>query len=128
MDDSQPQTPWHLWAVGLLAMFLHGWGTMFGAWFLFTGGPSTAVDFLWLPALAAGTFGGIALLLRRREARSLFVVSAAIGLASLGFLFMPTSSDQPGPMIVAVNGLMLAAGAGLLLLYARAMVRRGVLR
>jgi len=117
----------HLWGVGVLATFLFGWGAAFGVWFVTTGALTAAVDLVWVPALVAGAGGAIALLLRRRVGVVLFAIAAALGLLSLGFLLAP-SPDQPGAMIVAVNGLMLAAGGGALHIYARAMARRGFLR
>lgn len=128
MEPSRPNAPMHLWLVGLLATFLFGWGALFGIWFLTTGALTAAVDFVWVPALVAGAAGAIALPLRRRAAGPLFAIAGTLGLLSLGFLLTPASPDQPGAMIIAVNGLMLAAGGGALLIYARAMARRGVLR
>lgn len=120
--------PWHIWLVGVLAGVFHGWGAVFGAWYLFTGALTAIIDLVWLLALAAGLLGAILLLLRRRQAMWSFAVTGLVGLASLAFLFVPDAPEQPGAMIIAVNGIMLSVGAGLFLLYARAMARRGVLR
>ena len=126
MPELKTSAPRHLWVVGVASLAAFGWGATFGAAYALTGALRAGADFLWPGGLGAGPAGAVALLLRRKLAGPLFLATGMSGLASLGFLMAPGPGD-PGPMIIAVNGMFLAVGGALLLLYARAMARRSVL-
>ena len=127
MDRSLTKTPWHLWVVALLVMVLFGWGAGWGLWFLLTGPLDTIIDVVWLVGLVAAVLGSAALLMHHKAALILFGVVVVAALVSAGVPFLP-GTEEPWLPVVAVNVAMLLVGGCLLLLYARSMVRRGVLR
>lgn len=136
-----PKAPWHLWAVGLLAVLWNAAGayTIMSAQ---TGtlegiSPDEAAYYLTQPAwfvaltdiaLIAAITAGIALLLRSRFAASLFAISlVAIAVTAAYDLAMGTSRmyANAGALVVTILIWVLAA---LQLWYAMAMRRKGVLR
>lgn len=127
MDVSGARTPWHLWAVGLFVLVLYGWGARWGLWFLLTGALSEVIEIFWLAGLWAAALGSIALLLRRKEARLLFVAVVVAAVVSAISVLVGASGGMWLPVVV-VNCVTHLFGGGLLLLHARAMARRGVLR
>jgi len=140
----QPQTPWHLWVVGLLALLWNAGGVY--SWYSVMlgdpeamGFPADAIAYLqnypaWaLVAYTMGTWGAflgsLALLARKALARWLFVI-AIIGLGGTTlyervFSTLPQSLQGTGQIIFTV---IIWATTLALLLYARAMSNKGVLR
>lgn len=140
----QVRTPWHLWAVGVLATLWNA-GGMF-AWYSIMFGDPEAMEFtpdmveyfnaypVWaLITYTMGTwgafFGSLLLLLRRKLAIILFVI-AIIGLAGTtlyerAIATMPEAFQGTGQLIFAIVIWSTTIG---LLLYARAMASKGVLR
>jgi hypothetical protein len=135
------KTPWHLWAVGILALLWNGSGAytiiMAQAGRLADVGPEEAAYYaaqpLWLViwtdvALFAGIAAAVALLLRSRTAVWLF--GLALVLIILGDIYDVAAGTSL--VLVARNWLVLTliiiAIAILQFLYAWAMRRRMVLR
>lgn len=136
------KVPWHLWVVGGLAVL---WNALGGYDFIMTATQNAAylkryppemLDYwknmpVWLWGLwAIGVFGGLAgslaLLLRRRIAYGLFIASflgAALSMALGSF-----DKDAPQMEGTAVFSLVILGIALLLIVYARWLSRRDVLR
>lgn len=142
--DTDTPTPWHLWVVGILGLLWNSVGafdylmteTKNEAYMsrftpeqleFFYGFPTWVVA-LWALAVWGGVLGAVLLLMRRRWAVPVFLVSFLSmilttihnyviedGLAVMG---------GPGPLLFSAVIFVVAV---LLLLYARAMERRGVL-
>jgi hypothetical protein len=148
MADSAPatKTPWHLWLVAIVAVL---WNTMGVVDFTMTmtrneaylkGLTPAQVDYIrnfpvWsIVAWGAGVYGGllgsIALLLRRRWAVPVFLVSI-LGVIVTS-VYSHLISDLDKVMGGGAGGMIFSAVifviAMFLWLYARAMTRRGVLR
>jgi hypothetical protein len=142
---SIPTTPRHLWIVGVLALL---WNAMGAVDYLMTQtrNPSYLQGFTadqlayfngfprWVIATwATGVWGGVAgallLLLRRRLAVPVLLVSLCS--AALTFLYNVVLSDglriMGGSSALLMPGVVLLGGA-LLLLYARRMARNNTLR
>ncbi|CAN5352375.1 hypothetical protein BH09PSE1_BH09PSE1_27880 [soil metagenome] len=136
------KTPWHLWVVGVLSLLWNGFGaidlTMTLAarevWFKAMGMTSAQVamfdalpGWMWV-AWAFGVYGAIAgsilLLLRRKWAVQAFGLSILGALASLAYHSFLAGPGGPGPIFPAIIVVI----AALLLWYAWAMGKRGVLR
>lgn len=137
-------TPRHLWIVGAMALLwnavgafdylatqlhLEGYMSQFTAEQLafFEAIPAWAVA-AWAIAVWGALFGSVALLLRRRIAYTLFLVSlAAMLVSTLNTFILSDGAAVMGGGGVVFSGLIVAIGV-LLLWYSKIMVERGVLR
>jgi hypothetical protein len=142
--DPQAGAPAHLWIVGGMALlwnavgaldyaatqFRHeGYMSQFTAEQLayFYGFPAWAVA-AWAVAVWFAVFGSLALLLRRRVAYVLFLVSLAAMLTSTVHTFVLTEGTViMGSEGMVFSGLIVAIGV-LLPWYSKIMADRGVLR
>jgi hypothetical protein len=140
-DAGSLKAPWHLWAVGVLALLWNASGAytimMAQAGLLAGLAPDEAAYYAAQPtwfvmvtdiALIAAIAAAVALLLRSRLAVPLFGLSlAAIAITAAYDLAAGTSRmyANQGALIVTIAIWLLAA---LQLLYAVAMRKRGVLR
>ena len=137
-------TPWHLWVVGVVSLL---WGAV-GAmdYFMtqtrneeymsaftpeqlefFYGIPTWAVA-TWAIAVWGGVLGSIFLLLRRRHAVGVFIVSlAAMCITAVQNLILSNGLEVMGdPFSLAFTGLIFVVSIALVV-YARVMYQRGVL-
>jgi hypothetical protein len=144
--DERPATPWHLWAVGAVALLWNGYGgydylmtQVKGAAYLhdkgmtdaqvavFNATPMWAIGD-WAVGVWAGVLGALLLLARSRFAMHAFIVSLAALLIGAVYDFVLSGAGKAygTPLIVmdVVFAVILAALIG----YARAMTKRGVLR
>jgi len=142
--DAPGKTPVHLWIVSALALlwnavgafdyaatqFRHeGYMSQFSPEQLeyFYGFPSWAVA-AWAIAVWFALFGSLALLLRRRAAYVLFLVSLAAMLTSTVYSFaLSDGAAIMGSGGMVFSGLIVAIGV-LLPWYSKIMTDRGVLR
>lgn len=146
-DDhaAAPQrTPWHLWVVGTLGLL---WDCVGAFDYLMTqtenesymsqftpeqleyfyGFPAWVVAF-WAIAVWGGLLGMVLLLLRKRLAAPVLLVSfLSMVVTSIHNFVLSDGLEVMGGMGVAFSGLIFVIALSLWL-YARAMVERGVLR
>lgn len=133
------KTPWHLWIVGLVMTVWNGMATVdftattlqFETYLASVAQPVKDYVFslpswtfaVWGIATWSGLIGSLLLLLRLRSAVTMLLLSlaGALGMLVVALRYPPPAGD---PMLAAV----IAGVAALLLLYAEAMRRRGVLR
>lgn len=142
---SARKTPWHLWLVGVLSLL---WNLMGALDFFMTqtksaaylkSVPAAQLEFcnslpwwvvaLWAVATWGAALGSLLLLLRRRVAVGVFLVSLVamviMKIQNFGFTNLRQVMPGPGPVIFA--GIIFVVSV-LLWIYARQMSRRGVLR
>ena len=141
---SNGRTPWHLWVVGILAVL---WNAMGAFDYLMTetrnegymskftpeqleyfyGFPAWAVAF-WAIAVWGGVLGAILLLLRKKLAAGVFLVSfLAMVVTTIYNYGLSDGMEVMGdPGALAFSAVIFVV-ALLLYLYARAMRNRGVL-
>ena len=145
MTDMTVKTPWHLWVVGVAAALWNSIGcidytmtqTRQAEWFAMTGiteaqlayfnATPTWVHGAWAIGVWGGLLGAILLLLRRKLAMPVFVVSFLGWLAGAVHAFgMSDGMAAMGsmwPMQIVIGGACL-----FFIWYARMMSRKGVLR
>jgi hypothetical protein len=144
LTEPATKTPLHLWIIGSLALFwnaigafdylatqlrLDGYMSQFTQEQLdyFYGIPSWAVA-AWAIAVWFAVFGSLALLLRRRLAYVLFLVSLVAMVASTVHSFvLSNGAEIMGQAGVIFSGVIFVIGV-LLLWYSKVMMARGVLR
>jgi hypothetical protein len=146
MTDTTIKAPWHLWLIGVIAVLFNSIGVFDfvmvraqGAKYMASAGmtPQQIAHYQgmpgWMTAVwAIGVFGAflasILLLMRRKAAFPVFVVSLAAFLVSLLYTYVLTNG---GPVMGRQMAITSAVIAVLLLVfswYSRAMAARGVLR
>lgn len=149
MDNPGPaaRTPWHLWLIGVLALL---WNAMGALDFTMTQLHSEAYlkDFTpeqkayffgypfwgvcaWFVATWGSLVASLLLLLRRKLASPAF--AAALACSLITFIYSYGIADGLKVMGAKANNALIFCGvivtfAVLLLVYARAMAKRGVLR
>ena len=143
-DASNGLTPWHLWVVGIFAVLWNAMGafdylmteTQNEAYMgqftpeqleFFYGFPTWVVAF-WAIAVWGGVLGAILLLLRKKLAASVFLVSfLAMVVTTVHNFVLSNGLEAIGdPFALFFTGLIFVF-ALLLYVYARAMTNRGVL-
>lgn len=146
MAPARISAPWHLWAVGIVAVLFNFVGVFDfvmshaqGAEYLARAGmtPEQIAHYLQMPAWmtldwALGVFGAfgasVLLLMRRRVAAPVFWVSLAAFAVSLLYTYVLTDGGKVMGPDVAVASTVIAVLLVLFSLYAQRMARRGVLR
>lgn len=141
-----PRTPWHLWLVGIIGLFWNGFGA-FDYTMTHVGGEQYMRDLgmtdaqiaqvnalpAWMTAVwAIGVWGAIAgtilLLLRRKAALPVFIVSFAAFIVSVIYqLGFTNALALLGPQALVMNAII-TAGCLFFVWYAWAMSKKGVLR
>lgn len=150
-NATQAGAPWHLWVIGIVALLFTGFGgydytmTQLGdrahvaasvepmgvsadaALAYFADFPLW-LDFLWAIGVWGAVLGAVLLLLRKRLASRAFLTSliAFIITNTYGFANPMPGMTDPNAVYI-VTGVVFLVMLGLLL-YARAMTTRGVLR
>ena len=141
------KTPWHLWVVGVLSLLWNGFGaydfimstTKGEAYMRASGMTQPMIDYYdampawmygpWTLGVWGAVIGSILLLLRNRFAVLAFALSLVGALVSL--IYGKVNPMPPLPPAMAAMGYMpwiIVLIAALLLWYAWAMAKRGVLR
>lgn len=146
MMETAARTPWHLWVAGVIAILFNSIGVfdfvmsrLQGAKYLSSAGmtPQQIAHYMDMPGWmtlvwAVGVFSAfiasILLLMRRRLAFEVFLLSLTAFLVSLLYTYVLTNGgDVMGPSM-AVTSAVIAGLLALLSWYSFAMGRRGVLR
>lgn len=155
--SSGAKTPWHLWAVGVIAVLWNSYGgydyvmsMTQGATYMAAAGmtPDQVAYYeampVWMTAVWAtgvwgGVLGSILLLLRNKLAFPVFVVSFAAFLVSLVYTYgISGGGEVMGYMIqdgvkvasstIIIMNVVIAAGCAFFTWYAWMMAKRGLLR
>jgi hypothetical protein len=146
MTDASVKTPWHIWVVGVIAVLFNAIGVFDfvmslaqGAAYQTSAGmtPEQIAHYQQMPSWmmvvwAVGVFGAflasILLLLRRKLALPVFILSLAAFVVSLLYTYVLTNGGAVmGPQMAIASAVI----AGLLVFfswYSRLMTLRGVLR
>jgi hypothetical protein len=146
LTNAAVRAPWHLWVVGVIAVLFNAIGVFDfvmsmaqGAKYQASAGmtPAQIAYYQQMPGWmtgvwAVGVFGAflasIFLLMRRKTAFGLFVVSLAAFLVDLLYMYVLSNGrDVIGRQMATVNVVILALLA-FFTWYAGAMGKRGVLR
>lgn len=139
------RTPWHLWVVGVVAALWNGFGcfdyvmtqTRKDEWFAQMGMTAAQLEYFnampawthaaWAIGVWGGLLGGILLLLRRKWAMPVFVVSFLGWLAGAAYAFaLSDGMEAMGPMWpmqIVIGGV-----AVFFIWYAWMLGKKGVLR
>ena len=146
MNDTSTKAPWHLWLVGVFATLFNAIGVFDfvmsktqGDKYLVSAGmtPEQIAHYAQMPGWmivvwAVGVFGAfgasILLLMRKRSAFLVFVVSLAAFLISLLYTYVLTNGGAVMGQHLAIVSAVIAVLLVLFSLYARQMGLRGVLR
>lgn len=143
MSDMTVKTPWHLWAVGAVALLWNGYGgydyvmtqTNNAAYLAqFTAEQRAYFDSypVWMEAdWAIGVWGGVLgallLLLRSKWAFHAFLASLIAFAVSVVYGQMSDGSALMGTTGMVFSGLIFVLGL-IFVMYSRMMTRKGVLR
>ena len=143
MTDMTVKTPWHLWAIAVVAVFWNGFGgydyvmTQTGnAAYLaqFTAEQRAYFDSypMWMEAVWAigvwgGVLGAVLLLLRNKLALPAFLTSLIAFAVSVVYGQMSGGSALMGTTGMVFSGLIFLLGL-IFVMYSRTMIRKGVLR
>ena len=143
MTDMTVKTPWHLWAIAVVAVFWNGFGgydyvmTQTGnAAYLaqFTAEQRAYFDSypMWMEAVWAigvwgGVLGAVLLLLRNKLALPAFLSSLIAFAVSVVYGQMSGGSALMGTTGMVFSGLIFLLGL-IFVMYSRTMIRKGVLR
>lgn len=146
MTDAPVKTPWHLWLVGLVAALFNSIGVLDfvmsmaqGAKYQASVGmtPDQIAHYQQMPSWmmfvwAVGVFGAflasILLLLRRRQALVVFIVSLAAFVVSLLYTYVLTNGGAVMGRQMAITSAFIAGLLAFFSWYSRSMTRRQVLR
>jgi hypothetical protein len=146
MTDAPVKSPWHLWLVGLIAVLFNSIGvfdfvmTMAqGATYLAGAGmtPDQIAHYQQMPSWmtvvwAIGVFGAflasILLLLRRKQASPVFILSLVAFVVSLLYTYVLTNGGAVMGRQMAITSAVIAGLLVFFSWYSRSMARRSVLR
>lgn len=146
MNATVSKTPWHLWAVGIFAVLFNLVGVfdyvmnqVQGASYLQSAGmtPEQVAHYQGMPGWmmivwAVGVFGAFAasilLLLRKKLASPVFIVSLAAFLLSVFYHYVLTNGGALMGKQMAIADVVIALLLVLFIVYANAMSKRGTLR
>lgn len=146
MTDAPTKAPWHLWLVGVVAVLFNAIGVFDfvmsqaqGAEYMARAGmtPDQIAHYLGMPGWmtvvwAVGVFGAflasVFVLLRRKLATPVFIVSLAAFLVSLLYTYVLTKGGAVMGPSMAIMSAVIAALLAFFSWYSRFMAARGVLR
>jgi len=137
------RAPWHLWVVGIIALLWNAMGAFDyvmtetrNEWYMsqftpeqleyYSSFPAWVVA-LWAIAVWGGLLASLLLLFRKRSAATLYLVSFFAMVVTTVYNFVLSSTDIASDTASLVFSAVIFVMALLLLLYARAMRRRGIL-
>ena len=145
MTEMTVKTPWHLWVVGVLALLWNSFGcvdytmtqTRQDEWFAQMGMTETQLTYFnamppwthaaWAIGVWGGLLGAVLLLLRRKWAMPVFVVSFLGWLAGAVYAFaLSDGMEAMGPMWPMQ--IVIGGACVFFIWYARMMSQKGVLR
>lgn len=144
-DTMTTRTPWHLWVVGVVAALWNAFGcvdyfmtqTRRDEWFAQMGMTETQLTYFnampawthaaWAIGVWGGLLGAVLLLLRRKWAMPVFVVSFLGWLAGAVYAFaLSDGMEAMGPMWPMQ--IVIGGACVFFVWYARMMSQKGVLR
>jgi hypothetical protein len=146
MTDAPVKTPWHIWLIGVIAVLFNSIGVFDfvmsmaqGAAYLASAGmtPDQIAHYQQMPSgmtvvWAVGVFGAflasILLLLRRRQALLVFILSLTAYVVSLLYTYVLTNGGAVMGQQMAITSAIIAGLLVFFSWYARFMTVRGVLR
>jgi hypothetical protein len=146
MTNTTVKTPWHLWLIGVIALLFNSIGAFDfvmsmaqGEKYMASAGmtPEQIAHYREMPAWmtavwAIGVWGAflasILLLMRRKAAFAVFVVSLAAFLISLLYTYVLTDGGAVMGQAMAITSAVIAALLAFFIWYSHAMRKRGVLR
>lgn len=146
MAEASVKAPWHVWLVGVFALLFNAIGVfdfVMNLWqgpaYLASAGmtPEQIAHYRGMPAWmmvvwAVGVFGAfgasVLLLLRRRLAMPVFVVSLVAFLISLLYTYVLTNGGAVMGRQMAITSAVIAVLLVLFAWYARAMAARRIFR
>ncbi len=146
MIDALVKTPWHIWLIGVIAVLFNSIGVFDfvmsmaqGAVYQASAGmtPDQIAHYQAMPGWmtvvwAVGVFGAllasILLLLRRKLALPVFVLSLAAFLISLLYTYVLTDGGAVMGQQMAITSAVIAGLLGFFSWYSWSMAKRGVLR
>ena len=146
MTDAPMKTPWHLWLIGVIALLFNSIGVFDfvmsmaqGATYQASAGmtPDQIAHYQQMPGWmtlvwAVGVFGAflasILLLMRRKLALPVFVLSLAAFLVSLLYTYVLTNGGAVMGRQMAMTSVVIAILLVLFSWYSQAMGKRSVLR
>jgi len=146
MTDPPTKTPWHVWLVGVIAILFNAIGVFDfvmsraqGAAYMASAGmtPDQIAHYLGMPGWmtvvwAVGVFGAflasIFLVLRRKLALPVFLLSLAAFLVSLLYTYVLTNGGAVMGQQMAITSAVIAVLLVFFSWYSRFMAARGVLR
>jgi hypothetical protein len=146
MTDALVRTPWHIWLIGVIAVLFNSIGVFDfimsmaqGAQYQASAGmsPDQIAHYQAMPSWmtvvwAVGVFGAflasILLLLRRKLALPVFVLSLAAFFISLIYTYILTDGGTVMGRQMAITSAVIAALLAFFCWYSRFMAKRGVLR
>jgi hypothetical protein len=146
MTDAPMKSPWHLWLIGVIAVLFNSIGVFDfvmsiaqGAKYQASAGmtPDQIAHYQQMPSWmtvfwAVGVFGAflasILLLLRRKLALPIFVLSLAAFLVSLLYTYVLTNGGAIMGQQMAITSAVIAGLLVFFSWYSRLMAVRGVLR
>ncbi len=145
MKNAPGKTPWHVWLIGLIAVLFNSIGVFDfvmslaqGATYQASAGmtPDQIAHYQQMPnwmmvVWAVGVFGAfiasILLLLRRKQAMLVFLVSLAAFIVSLVYTYVLTNGGAVMGQQMAIASAVIAAVLIFFSGYAGVMAQRGVL-
>jgi hypothetical protein len=146
MTDAPVKTPWHLWLVGTIAVLFNSIGVFDfvmsmakGAEYQASAGmtPEQIAHYQQMPSWmtvvwAVGVFAAfvasILLLLRRRQASLVFILSLAAFVVSLLYTYVLTDGGDVMGQQMAITSAVIAGLLAFFSWYSRLMTLRGMLR
>jgi hypothetical protein len=146
MTDAHTKTPWHLWLVGVVAVLFNSIGVFDfvmsmakGAEYMASVGmtPDQIAHYQQMPSWmtvvwAVGVFGAflasIFLLLRRKLALPVFLLSLVAFLVSVLYTYVLTNGGAVMGQQMAITSAVITALLVFFIWYSRFMAARGVLR
>jgi hypothetical protein len=146
MNGTTVKAPWHLWLIGIIAVLFNSIGVFDfvmamsqGAKYMAKAGmtPEQVAHYLGMPGWmtvvwAVGVFGAflasILLLMRRKAAFPVFVVSLAAFLVSLLYTYVLTNGGPIMGRQMAITSTVIALLLLFFTWYSHAMAKKGVLR
>lgn len=145
-NDTGTSTPWHLWLVGVIAVLFNAIGaydyvmsmTQGPAYMASMGMTSAQIDhYLGMPTWATAVWaigvwsamlGSLLILLRKRLAFPVFVLSLGAFLINLLYTYVLTDGGEVMGESMGIASAVITAMLIFFILYSRAMTKRGVLR
>jgi hypothetical protein len=146
MTDTNTKAPWHLWAVGAIAVLFNAFGAYDHVMSLTQGAEYMAsmgmtpeqiayieqypmwMMVVWATGVWTAVLASVLILLRKKLAFHVFAVSLAAFLVNLLYTYVLTNGGAIMGQPMAVMSVVITALLVFFILYSRAMTKRGVLR